>query len=269
MAIDGVAPRAKMNQQRSRRFKSISEAQDAKEQKARAREELLKLGKELPEEKSSHFDSNVITPGTHFMKRVADGLRWYVSERLNSDAGWKDVKIILSDATVPGEGEHKIMEYIRLHRAQSDYEPNVTHCIYGADADLIMLAIATHEPHFYILREVVMQKGGRKCHVCGQEGHIAADCQGTAKKKVDENDTQSELVPYQLVQISILREYLEQDLRMSHNLNFKWDPERAMDDWVFLCFLSVTISFLIYQHYKSAKGPLVGLCGFTNGCSQV
>ena len=54
MAIDGVAPRAKMNQQRGRRFRSAREA-----------EELIKKaqekGEELPTEK--RFDSNCITPG--------------------------------------------------------------------------------------------------------------------------------------------------------------------------------------------------------------
>lgn len=54
MAIDGVAPRAKMNQQRSRRFRTAREANE-KEQEA------IKRGEKLPETK--RFDSNCITPG--------------------------------------------------------------------------------------------------------------------------------------------------------------------------------------------------------------
>jgi 5'-3' exonuclease len=54
MAIDGVAPRAKMNQQRSRRFRTAKEAKEI-------REKALAKGEKLPDEKA--FDSNCITPG--------------------------------------------------------------------------------------------------------------------------------------------------------------------------------------------------------------
>lgn len=55
-----------------------------------------------------------------------------------------------------------MLEFIRQQRAMDDYDPNIRHCIYGADADLIMLGLATHEPHFYILRETVMSPAERE-----------------------------------------------------------------------------------------------------------
>lgn len=54
MAIDGVAPRAKMNQQRARRFRTALDAENAKEKAVRA-------GVTMPAEAA--FDSNCITPG--------------------------------------------------------------------------------------------------------------------------------------------------------------------------------------------------------------
>uniref|UniRef100_A0A7N6F725 5'-3' exoribonuclease n=1 Tax=Anabas testudineus TaxID=64144 RepID=A0A7N6F725_ANATE len=117
MAIDGVAPRAKMNQQRSRRFRASKEGVELAEEKHRIREEIIQRGGYLPpDEIKERFDSNCITPGTEFMDNLAQCLRYYVADRLSNDPGWKSVTVFLSDASVPGEGEHKIMDFIRRQR---------------------------------------------------------------------------------------------------------------------------------------------------------
>ncbi|KAK9446920.1 XRN 5'-3' exonuclease N-terminus-domain-containing protein [Limtongia smithiae] len=243
IAVDGVAPRAKMNQQRSRRFRAAREAKDKDEQNARMMEEMEAVGKVIDDsikEKKS-WDTNVITPGTPFMGKLAVSLRYWIAYKLNTEPGWRDLEVIISDASVPGEGEHKIMEFIRSQRQSPYHDANTSHAIYGLDADLIMLGLATHEPFFRVLREDVFfqERGPRHCHICGQPGHIAANCTGQ-RKQLEAPQTISEEVgnqkkPFIWLHVNILRDYLQQELFVSR-LPFKFDLERAIDDWVFMCF---------------------------------
>ncbi|KAH6666849.1 exoribonuclease 1 [Halenospora varia] len=207
MAIDGVAPRAKMNQQRARRFRTALDVEVA-------REKAIKEGKEMPKEEA--FDSNAITPGTEFMHKLTQQLKYFINKKVSEDVDWQGVEVVLSGHEVPGEGEHKIMEYIRLAKAQPDYDPNVRHCLYGLDADLIMLGLLSHDPHFCLLREEVTF--GR---------------QSKAKSKELEHQN------FYLMHLCIVREYLElefQELKEEGTLGFPFDLERVIDDFILMAF---------------------------------
>lgn len=162
-AIDGVAPRAKINQQRSRRFRTGKEIIESMKVKREVAQDLLQKGMEVPDSliSSRRWDSNVITPGTDFMDEVSDLIREYIVRLLSDESRFRHLKVFFSDSSVPKEGEHKILEFIRLQRVQRKYHANTRHCIYGADADLIMLGLVTHEPYFYILRENIAPNFGR------------------------------------------------------------------------------------------------------------
>lgn len=208
MAIDGCAPRAKLNQQRARRFRSAQDQLSAIT-KARDAGENIDL--------DNLFDSNCITPGTEFMEQVGLHLKWFIRKKIKEDPIWQNLEIVFSGHDVPGEGEHKIMQFIRELRARPDYKPNQRHCMYGADADLIMLGLATHEPHFTLLREVV---------------NFNFRSAGGPKQTVVRQTKESQ---FQLLHLSILREYVELDLGMG--IGRAVDKERLVDDFIFLTFL--------------------------------
>ncbi|KAH3732264.1 5'-3' exoribonuclease 1 [Pelomyxa schiedti] len=197
IAVDGVAPRAKMNQQRARRFTSAKEA----------KKQASMLNKPI-----SGFDSNCITPGTEFMVSLTSHLKFFIQKMQTEHHSWGKVKIIFSGQEVPGEGEHKIMDYIRQMKNTPDWDPNQSHCIYGLDADLFLLGLVTHEPHTSILREEVLLRDSRK----------------QAKGQPQQ---------FQLVHLSLLREYIDLEYR-SLKLPFPYNLERIIDDFsLFVCFV--------------------------------
>jgi len=216
MAIDGVAPRAKMNQQRSRRFRSAKERKEAFQ--------LLIENGEIPkdsEQRALVFDSNCITLGTKFMTDLSDALRFFILKKVSEDRAWATIEVILSGPDAPGEGEHKVMEYIRAQRASGSLITGTSHCLYGLDADLIMLALVTHEPNFVLLREKVDFSSWRKP---GRKNIVASELQKVVYGE------------FELLSIGVLREYLEHEFREQKSLSF-YDLERLIDDFVFFCFL--------------------------------
>lgn len=126
IAIDGIPPRAKMVQQRQRRFVSAW------------RKDVLKAraGVVTP------WDNSAITPGTPFMQSLADGLKaHFESQRFR-------FAVELLDSNTPGEGEAKIMTHIRKPRDDTGCD-----VVYGLDADLIMLSLAAKDRTICLLRE--------------------------------------------------------------------------------------------------------------------
>uniref|UniRef100_A0A674PMA7 5'-3' exoribonuclease 1 n=1 Tax=Takifugu rubripes TaxID=31033 RepID=A0A674PMA7_TAKRU len=229
MAVDGVAPRAKMNQQRGRRFRSAKEAEE-KIKKA------LDKGEVLPTE--ARFDSNCITPGTDFMARLQEQLEYFVHNKVSTDKLWQNVRVYLSGHETPGEGEHKIMEFIRSENIKPDHDPNTRHCLYGLDADLIMLGLTSHEPNFSLLREEV-RFGGKK-----------------SQKRI----TAPEETTFHLLHLSLMREYIDYEFSVLRNhLGSNYDFERIIDDWILMGFLvgNDFIPHLPHLHISHDALPLL------------
>lgn len=132
IAIDGVAPLAKQSQQRQRRFIS-----------ARNRESSETLV----------FDSNSLSPGTEIMYDLGCFLR----EQLDRLSKTNNITYYFSDATVPGEGEQKCMDYIRSNYSLLQHKSCV---LYGPDGDLLMLGLLTYLPKFSIIREAMVWNNG-------------------------------------------------------------------------------------------------------------
>lgn len=167
-AIDGVAPRAKLCQQRSRRYRS------GKEQEIMAGLNLLSADDEdinnkgtvertldgrysgtihtadtaaataAVDSKSSsllieeddeldeeEFHLNAITPGTKFLTYVSKEIFKHIQHKLATDSRWQHLKVIFSGPEVPGEGEHKIMQFIREQKFSDTYNHNTRHCLFG------------------------------------------------------------------------------------------------------------------------------------------
>ncbi len=139
IAIDGPAPLAKQAQQRQRRFASALERE--------------KTNSDTDDGKSfdgKSFDSNKITPGTLFMLELTKYMHTAIRKEMNDPKSpWHKIQVIFSPAIVPGEGEHKILDYIRA----SPNKMQESHCLFGPDADLIMLTLAAHVPKMFLFRE--------------------------------------------------------------------------------------------------------------------
>jgi 5'-3' exoribonuclease 1 len=163
IAFDGVAPVAKLNQQRERRYKSwyLGEMETQRRREiVSARSTQTGSGKSKTstfrvEPPKPAWNTSAITPGTKFMNALHDKLAEYYDTKnpsaLNARYNLNGAGIIVSSSKEPGEGEHKLFEYIRDHAAE---HANMTTVIYGLDADLIMLCMS----HLHISRGIYLYR---------------------------------------------------------------------------------------------------------------
>mgnify|MGYP001259910528 CR=1 FL=1 len=168
IAVDGIAPKAKMKQQRMRRYKKELENKFLNEKK---------------------WDTNSISPGTFFMKKLNNSLKKY-KESCN-------IKCILSDSDKRGEGEHKILQYLK----NNILDGNI--CIYGLDADLIQLSLVSRINNIFLLRE---------------------------KTEYNIENTDEE---YIYLNIDLLKSKILDSLELSRII----DKDQIIDDTIFLCML--------------------------------
>eukprot|EP01059_Diplonema_ambulator_P014249 TRINITY_DN25115_c0_g1_i2.p1 TRINITY_DN25115_c0_g1~~TRINITY_DN25115_c0_g1_i2.p1 ORF type:complete len:949 (+),score=285.82 TRINITY_DN25115_c0_g1_i2:35-2848(+) len=193
LAVDGVAPKAKSNQQRCRRTTSscnrvaalqrdgnpvdmvvkgmwvrtpdgwgcVAELQGGKvvltNGKTYLRQEIVVGAADRPVDM---WDSNAISVATEFMDKTCEKLKEWCQEQ----SGKPDVpySIVFSGVRTPGEGEHKFIDFIRRERdlTSSFYTPNDKHVLVSGDTDLILLALSLHEPGVVVMRENRDGNGG-------------------------------------------------------------------------------------------------------------
>jgi 5'-3' exonuclease len=143
LAVDGVVPMAKIRQQRVRRFKSA-------------------WLRNAAASASAGWDTNAITPGTKFMEKLGTVLKGI----------GLGAECIVSGVDEEGEGEHKIMRWLRLSFGKGEAKGFVKDdnkgknvVVYGLDADLILLTMLVGEEcglNIHLMREKQEFGGGSR-----------------------------------------------------------------------------------------------------------
>ncbi len=140
IATDGVPPKAKMIQQRHRRYIGASkEVQVLDNQHKQYTLKEFACGEGV-------FDKNCISPGTEFMKNVSEYIKGVFIPNYKNVS--RHNKIIYSTDESPSEGEHKIISYIK-----KNYNNQHSHIIYGLDADLLTLSTLVENKKIILLRK--------------------------------------------------------------------------------------------------------------------
>lgn len=150
VAIDGVAPMGKILQQRQRRYRFLFDKKiklNTNSSSINNMEDCISQTKQKSngiEEPILPISSIELTPGTDYMERINKRMEKYMIQ-----LGNRGIKYIYSSYHDEGEGEHKILQYIK-----QNLTPNDSIVIYGLDADLLFLSLGIGiEYNLYVIRE--------------------------------------------------------------------------------------------------------------------
>lgn len=144
LAVDGVAPMAKITQQRKRRYGRILDNEPEEN------EDIKSEKKKIEKDPSTLFDTTAITPGTRFMQLMDGYIKQFINNSMKLRTNVFPPNIIYSSYLTPGEGEHKIFEHIRA--GQINLENPTANVIVGLDADLVMLTMLSDLPYLYLYK---------------------------------------------------------------------------------------------------------------------
>jgi 5'-3' exonuclease len=228
IAIDGVAPCAKIKHQRSRRYKSI-----------KYRNQINAIKKKFNIKIDQKWDNASITPGTTFMAK----LTYKLLNIINSNK-YPNIQLIFSSSNTPGEGEHKILQHINKLKNGNKY--NIV--IYGLDADLIFLALASQKQNIWLLREV--QHFGNQSITLKEKSSLLdivikdIEMHDDNEKDIEEHESVEEDVEEPVVEqvelnylsIDILRDRLYLEITNKLQVNIKPKINDIINDFIFICY---------------------------------
>lgn len=231
ISFDGVAPRAKMNLQRARRYRVAKENEMKKDYIKKIDTYRKSKGASVEEEIDEPFDFSCITPGTRFMRDVSVAVQDWIRNKQLDNSYWSNLYVVVDDASSPGEGEHKIMRCIRSARQHPNYNPQNAIAISGRDADLIILGLGTHEPNISILRQVTYFGKMVRCPMCFRAGH-ARECVYPPKELEDHPEVGYALFSLKTFRSFLWSEFREASTRHEPSIDF----EIMVNDFMLLTF---------------------------------
>ena len=223
IAIDGVAPAAKMDQQRDRRFKAKKESKIKRD---------IAITHNEPT-RDDDVDFNMISPGTEFMWDLQEYLEKHIEDAKLNTVEWKNKTIILNGSGIPGEGEHKIMHAIRA-RNESGVKEDSYVC--GLDADLMFLALGNAHKSV-LVRDNVFFRGRDRLDLDPEEyPYVYLDIESLYHILVDtlKPTTTMEILRKQKF-VNTIGEF-DGTYYTGHYSGSKHDDRRLIIDYMYFCF---------------------------------